>query len=393
MLITNGRVLHYNRLETGAVVRIRGGQIEAIAGGLDPEPGEAILDAKGGYVLPGLIDLHTHGLRDAMPQDGAWELYARYQLEQGVTACLPTLFGGVEDTLVSIRTGLEVTDHFRRTPNLLGFRLEFPYLAKPGAGLASRLTPICPNTTQRLYEAGQGFIKIWDVSPELEGAVAFIRWASDAGIVTSLAHSSASIEQVRRAVDNGLSLVTHFYDTFDLAVQSDPGVYPAGLTDYIQIEDRLTVEIIPDGVHVHPFLVEKTLRCKGIDRVAFVTDSVKGAGNPPGIYSGLYPGVQIEITADRGARRLPDHALSGSALTHLNGFRNAVNKFGRSMAEASVLCSRTPARVLGLRRKGYLAPGMDADIIVLDQALNLQATIVGGQLVFRTVPEKARTPS
>lgn len=393
MLITNGRVLHYNRLETGASVRIRGSQIEAIAGGLSPEPGEDIFDAEGSYVLPGLIDLHTHGLRDAMPQDGAWEQYARYQLEQGITACLPTLFAGVDDTVASIRAGLEATDHFRRTPNLLGFRLEFPYLAKPGAGLASRLTPITPDTTQRLYEAAEGFIRVWDVSPELEGAIPFIRWASEAGIVTSLAHSSASIEQVRHAVDNGLSLVTHFYDTFELAVQNDPGVYPAGLTDYLQIEDRLTVEIIPDGVHVHPFLVEKTLRCKGIDRVAFVTDSVKGAGNPPGVYSGLYQGVQIEITADRGARRLPDQALSGSALTHLNSFRNAINKFGRSIAEASVLCSRTPARVLGLGRKGYLASGMDADIIVLDQALNLRATIVGGQLAFRAAPEKIGDPS
>jgi len=383
MLITNGRVLHVNRLETGVALRVRGTQIESIASGLTPEPGEAIVDAEGAYVLPGLIDLHTHGLRDALPQDGAWEQYARYQLEQGVTACLPTLFAGVEETIASIRAGLVATDHFQRTPNLLGFRLEFPYLAKPGAGLASLLTPVSPATTQRLYEAAEGFIKVWDISPELEGAIPFIRWAREAGIVTSLAHSSASIDQVRRAVDNGLSLVTHFYDTFDLATQSDPGVYPAGLTDYIQIEDRLTVEIIPDGVHVHPFLVEKTLRCKGVDRVAFVTDSVKGAGNPPGVYSGLYPGVQIEITADRGARRLPDNALSGSALTHLNAFRNAVNKFGKSIAEASALCSRSPAQVLGLRRKGYLAPGMDADIIVLDQALNLRVTIVGGQLAFQ----------
>ncbi len=90
-------------------------------------------------------------------------------------------------------------------------------------------------------------------------------------------------------------------------------MFPAGLTDYIQIEDRLVAEIIPDGVHVHPFLVEKTLRCKGLTRVAFVTDSVRGAGSPPGIYSGLYPGAEVEVTADRGVRRVGDDALSGSA--------------------------------------------------------------------------------
>jgi len=120
---------------------------------------------------------------------------------------------------------------------------------------------------------------------------------------------------------NIVELVTHFYDTFDPPPQTDPGVYPAGLTDYIQVEDRLTVEIIPDGVHVHPLLIEKTFRCKGIERIAFITDGVKGADNPPGVYDGLYPGVQVEGTADRGVRRTADDALSGSALTPIQCLR------------------------------------------------------------------------
>jgi N-acetylglucosamine-6-phosphate deacetylase len=383
MLIVNGRVLHYDRLETGSVVRIAAGKILDIAPGLTPAPGEHVIDAIGGYVLPGLIDLHTHGLRRALVQDDDWMSFAALQLEQGVTGCLPTLFAGPARSIESMKTGLTVTDHFKRTPNLLGFRLEFPYLAKTGAGQASALAPIQPQTTQTLYEAGEGFIKVWDVSPELDGAIPFVRWATGRGIVTSLAHSSATIEQTRRAVDNGLRLVTHFYDTFDLAVQTDPGVYPAGLTDYIQVEDRLTVEIIPDGVHVHPLLVEKTLRCKGIERVAFVTDSVRGAGSRPGIYSGLYEGTQIELTADRGARRLPDGGLSGSALTHLKSFQNCIDRFGKSMVQASILCSRTPARLLGLAGKGYLAGGMDADIVLLDNTLALQMTIVGGEVAYQ----------
>jgi N-acetylglucosamine-6-phosphate deacetylase len=290
------------------------------------------------------------------------------------------LFADPDGIMEGIRKGLRETDHFKRTPNLLGFRIEFPYVAKPGAGLLSALTAITPETTQAIYETAAGFIKIWDVSPELDGAIPFIGWAGEHGIVTSLAHSSATIDQARQAVDAGLSLVTHFYDTFDVPVMSDPGVYPAGLTDYIQVEDRLTVEIIPDGVHVHPLLVEKTLRCKGLDRVAFITDSVLGAGSPPGIYSGLYEGVEVEVTPDRGVRRISDDGLSGSALTHLAGFRNAIRKFGQSIVEASILCSRTPARVLGLRKKGYLAVGMDADVVLLDDDLQLRATIVGGEI-------------
>jgi N-acetylglucosamine-6-phosphate deacetylase len=383
MLIKNGLVLHYDRIETGANLRIEKGEIVAIGGALAAGPGETVIDASDCYVVAGLIDLHNHGLRHVMAQlDGLIE-YSDLLLAEGVTACVPTLTGTPQQNIKAMQEGLRETNGFEITPNIVGFRPEITYVAKTGAGSAASLTLIEPETTTAIYEAGEGSILIWDVSPELAGAIPFIRWATEQGIVTSLAHSSATVEETRRAIDAGLSLVTHFYDTFDVAVQTDAGVYPAGLTDFIQIEDRLTVEIVPDGVHVHPYLVEKTFRCKGLERIAFVTDSARGAGNPPGIYDGLYAGVKVEVTADRGVRRLSDDALSGSAITQLQSFRNAVLKFGKSIVEASILCSRTPARVVGLERKGYLAAGMDADIIILDQSLRLKMTIVGGEVAYR----------
>jgi N-acetylglucosamine-6-phosphate deacetylase len=194
-----------------------------------------------------------------------------------------------------------------------------------------------------------------------------------------MAHSNASIEQARRAVDAGLSLITHFYDTFPQPSEVDSGVYPAGITDYIQVENRVTAEIIPDGVHVHPLLVEKTLRCKGIERVIFITDSLKGSGNPPGEYDGLIEGDGVVVTADRGIRRKSDGVLTGSAITAITAFRNAVFKFGRSIPEASQLCSANPARLLGLVKKGALAAGMDADVILLDRDLRLVTTLVQGK--------------
>ena len=383
MLIKNGLVLHFGRLEAACDVRLAGDKIAALGTGLLPDPGEAILDASGCYVLPGLVDLHNHGVRHVMAQYDSLLEYSQLLAAEGVTACVPTLLGSPAENIETMHRGLAETDGLRRTPNLLGFRPEITYLAKTGAGSASSLTRITAETTDALWQASAGTIRIWDVSPELEGAVSLIRWCRERGIVTSLAHSSATIADTRRAVDAGLSLITHFYDTFDPPPMTDAGVYPAGLTDYIQVEDRLTVEIIPDGVHVHPLLVEKTFRCKGLDRIVFVTDGVKGAGSPPGVYDGLYPGVQVAVTADQGVRRLPDNALSGSALTHIQCFRNALLKFGRSLVEAAILCARTPARVLGLRNKGYLAEGMDADVLILDTDLRIVATIAAGQVLYR----------
>lgn len=381
MIIRGANVLHVDDLQSRTDVRVDQGSIAEIGPHLAAGAGEKVFDADGLFALPGLIDLHTHGLKSQSVQDGSLLEYSRLQLEQGVTCCVPTLYGAPESNRRRMIEALRETDDLRRTANILGFRPEIMYVAKTGAGSAGSLSGIEQSLSTSLYDAAKGRIPVWDVSPELEGAIPFIRWAVRQGIVVSLAHTRASVEQTRRAIDAGISLVTHLYDTFDTAVQTDAGVYPAGLTDYIQIEDRVMVEIIPDGVHVHPFLVEKTLRCKGLQRVAFVTDSLKGSGNPPGVYDGLAPNEKIAVTSDRGMRRVSDNALSGSCLTQLQSFRNAVNRFGRSVRDASVLCSRNPGRLLRLK-KGYLAAGMDADIILLNSNLDLAATFVSGELLY-----------
>jgi N-acetylglucosamine-6-phosphate deacetylase len=381
MIIRGAKILWGDSFQDGADMRVGEGRILEIGPRLSAGSRERIVDAEGLFALPGLIDIHTHGLKSESIQDGSIVEYARMQLEQGVTCCVPTLYGSPEANRKRLMEAMRETDGLKRTPNVLGFRPEIMYVAKTGAGSANSLSCIDEEVSQGLYEAAEGKIPIWDVSPELDGAVSFVKWAVGRGIVASLAHTRASVDQARRTIDAGLSLVTHFYCTFDVAEPAEPGVYPSGLTDYLQIEDRVSVEIIPDGVHVHPLLVEKTLRCKGLERVIFVTDSLRGAGNPPGEYDGLAPGEKVAVTADRGIRRVRDNALSGSALTHLGSLRNAVRLFGRSMQEASVLCSRNAARLLRLR-KGSLEVGMDADIILLSSGMELAATILAGSIAY-----------
>ena len=342
---------------------------------------DRVIDARGGYVLPGLVDIHTHGLRDVMVDKDDIFRFAELQLEFGVTACLPTLAGSPTANMARMKGIREQTRELALTPNLVGFRPEIMYIVDASGGPATSLARPTAELTDAVWDASAGLIRIWDISPEIEGAIPFISWCAARGIVASMAHSSATLAQVRAAVQAGMRLVTHLYDLYPMPREDDEGVYPAGVTDYINVEDRLCAEIIPDGVHAHPLLVETTLRCKGLDRVAFITDSLKGAGNAPGTYEGLIPGEPVEVTPDRGIRRISDGILSGSALTQLGGFRNAVRKFGRTVAEASRLCSGTPAALIGLEKKGRLAPGMDADVLILDPELEIKAVILGGKVV------------
>jgi N-acetylglucosamine-6-phosphate deacetylase len=309
--------------------------------------------------------------------------YARMEAQNGATTFYPTLFGPPEESARAMERHRRASGKLRDLSQLGGFRLESPYLARTGAGVSRDLGTIREETTERLLAAGGGLVKIWDVSPELEGAPRLVRRLTDAGIVCSIAHTQATIEQARAAVDAGAALVTHLFDTFVQPPMVDAGVYPAGLVDYLLVEDRVTCEIIGDGTHVAPLLVEKTLRCKTPERVAWITDSNFGAGLPPGEYDA--PGWGwIRVDGPNSGARLRDRqmVLAGSALTPIDGLRNAVQMFGRDLATASRLCSRTPARLMGLR-KGEIISGYDADLIVVDDELALAATIAAGSIVYR----------
>lgn len=383
LVIRGGDVLRTGRIEPGVDLAIRGGKVAEIGRGLPRHHGAVEIDAADCWVLPGLVDIHTHGLRDAAVDRDDIRRFAAHQLSCEVTACLATLAGSADEDIARMRVILAETERFALTPNIAGFRPEILYVADASAGPAASLQLPNEPTTRALWEASEGRIRIWDVSPELPGALEFVAWCRAHGVAASMAHSSASIAEARAAVDAGLSLVTHLYDLFPQPRETDRGVYPAGVIDYLNTEDRLSVEIIPDGVHAHPLLVGVTMRCKGSGRVAFVADSLKGSGLPPGRYDGLDPKEPVEVTADRGIRRVSDDELCGSAITQLDALRNAVTVFGRPLAEASRLCSGTPARIAGLARKGSLAPGMDGDAIVLDRALALRATVVAGDVAWR----------
>jgi N-acetylglucosamine-6-phosphate deacetylase len=384
LVIKDGNVLLADEALCRCDVRIEGRCIVEL--GSDLRAGNRI-DAAGATVVPGLIDLHTHGLQWQSAETGSLFEYARSEAACGATTFFPTLFSAPADAAAQMRRHREETDDLSRTPMVGGFRLEAPYLAIASGGSARTLAPISETTTAMLLEAGGGRVKLWDVSPELPGAPEFVRFVSRRGVVCSIAHTEATIDQARAVVDAGARLATHLFDVYYYMPERkdpDPDIYGPGLVDYLLIEDRVAVEIIGDGTHVSPLLVEKAFRCKPDDKMVFVTDSNYGSGLPPGRYSLPGDWGNVSISGPNDGLRLVDRdmILAGSALSPIDSFRNVVRLFGKGLAAASHVWSRNPARLLGLN-KGEIAVGTDADLIVLDEALNLRATIAGGEVVYR----------
>jgi len=384
LVVRNGKVLLADGRISRADIIIADGRIRKIGRARAGEYKQAeVINAAGKYVLPGFIDLHTHGI-GYESYTSSLKAYAAKEAGRGTTTFYPTLFGSIDFICSHLRRNMAETRDLEEVPQVGGFRLESPYLAKTGAGREQDLAKITQANTSRLLEAGGGRIKIWDVSPELKNACETIRLLSRQGILCSMAHTNATIEQARAAVKAGARLVTHLFDTFAPPPVTDPGVYPVSLTDYFLLEDGVACEIIADGTHVHPLLVQLALRCKPEDKVAFVTDSNYGAGLPPGVYLLPTSCRKATIRGPNDGVRLVSRlrGLSGSALTPLDAFRNAIRMFGQGIPAASRLCSRNPARIMGLK-KGEIRKGFDADFVILTPALDITHTIVGGNVIYK----------
>lgn len=347
--------------------------------------GTTMIDAKGAYVIPGFVELHTHGIGFISTEASTLCEFTEAMAARGATRFYPTLFGPPQRTLCLLERHRRETHELQDCPTIAGFRLESPYLAGTGAGLPDNLASIADDLTKQLLAAGGGHIKIWDVSPDLPGAAETIRALTRKGIVCSIAHTNATIDQARAAVDAGIKMVTHLYDTFSVPASTDPGVYPVSLIDYLLLEDRVICEIIADGTHAHPLLVQKALRCKQLARVAFVTDGNYGAGLPDGDYTLPAGWGRVRINGCNNGVRLIDRemGLAGSALTPIDLFRNAVRLFGLSLGDAVQLCSANAAELMGLNT-GAISIGKDADLLLLDADLTLRMTIARGTPIFST---------
>ena len=387
MLIENARILHPGGVSERGAILVEGGQIVAVgAPTLDQAEGASRVDAGGRLLTPGLIDMHTHGIEDCRYDEAEELIKGAAQLAKyGCTCLYPTLVATAAD---SFRTSLQAVAE--ALPQVEGvcvpsLHLEGPFVAFTGAGCVT--TPGDLKLLEDLLAAAHGRVGIMSLSPEVDNILPIIERLGELGIVPFLTHTGADLEQTQRALDAGARHATHFYDVFYPQPETDLGVRPVACVEAILADRRATVDFICDGVHVEPTAIRMSLLCKGWENVMLITDSNIGAGLPPGDYETPW-GFSVHVHPEKAARIIGDHkfagALAGSALTMNLGMANLHDWFGDEFTSEQLwaLGTANPARLMGLRNKGRLAVGADADLVLWNDEFVPAATWVGGRLVF-----------
>ena len=321
-----------------------------------------------GIAVPGFLDLQVNGFGgvDFLKADAtAYRRAGEALLATGVTGYLPTLITTPEDELVAAMR--EVPD-LDEGPRILGIHLEGPFLSPNRLGMHPASARRDPDVAllARLLDAGR--VRMMTLAPELPGADSLIDLLQLRGVTASAGHTDATAEQANAAFDRGVRTVTHLFNAMRRFSHRDPGIAGAALS-----REDVTVQIINDGIHVAPDAVRVVMRAAA-GRVALVTDAMAGAGAGDGTYS--LGGVEVQVRD--GAARGPGGVLAGSVLTMIDAVRN-LHALGIGLPEAVAAATSVPAALLGLPSLGRLDVGAEADIVVLDDSLEIERVFVRGK--------------
>ena len=377
-VITNALVYTGHRFVPREVY-VEEGRVAQLAKKVNAPAGCPRLDLGGKRLVPGFIDIHTHGAAGvdvnaatAAQLNGA---IGRFFASQGTTGWLCSVLTDTpEQTLWCLDQAKAAMKEEGDWAQLLGVHLEGPFLASQykGAMPEHLLQKGSAELFAKYEAAGEGAIKYMTVSPEVEGVPAMVRDIA-ARVKVAIGHSGADYDTAMECIENGAVSATHTFNAMRLFHQHQPAIMGAVL------ESDVYCEAICDGRHLHPASVRLLLKCKGWGRVVAVTDSIMAAGLPDGNYK---LGVNEVVVEGGDAKLASDGTRAGSTLTTGQALKNLVKFTGEGPEKVLPLLTENPADLLGLPHKGRIAPGCDADFVVLGDDLSVLRTIVGGRTVY-----------
>ena len=388
--IFNGKIITPSCIiESGTVVVNEAGIIETVTTG-DVMVNDAIeIDAAQQYISPGFIDIHVHGGGGHDFMDGtelAFLKIAEMHLQYGTTAMVPTTLTSDTESLWHTLLQYEIANAKNtKGATFLGMHIEGPYFAmsQRGAQMPEYIRDPNPDEYKTYINRFKSVIKRWSAAPELKGAINFGRYLQEAGIIASVAHTDAIYEDVVLASKNGYSLFTHLYSAMS-GVTRRNGYRYAGVIESAFLIDEMDVEIIADGIHLPAPLLQLIYKIKGPDRIALITDSMRGSGMPEGesVLGNKDNGLKVLIE-DGVAKLLDRTAFAGSVATTNRLVRTMIQMADIPLIDAIKMMSTTPARIMGVHAtKGSLEVGKHADIVLFNEQIEIDKTIIKGEVLY-----------
>ena len=383
MIIDHVKVFTEDKKFTDGGIVIKNGTIEQVyTEGKRPQTEDEVLDGKGMYAIPGLIDLHFHGCKGDDFCDGSRDAIARiaeYEASVGVTAFAPaTMTLPVEELEQILRVAAEYKKgpHSKKESDFVGINMEGPFIspAKKGAQDERNIIPCDVKVCERFLEVSEGLVKFMGIAPEeSENAVSFIEAVKDK-VNVSLAHTNADYDTAMAAFNAGADHAVHLYNAMPAFTHRAPGVIGA-----VYDSKHVMAEIICDGVHIHPAAVRATFEMMGEDRMILISDSMRAAGMPDGSYT--LGGLDVNVVGNR-ATLASDGAIAGSVTNLMDCMKTAVKTMNIPLETAVACATINPAKSLGIDAEyGSIRAGKKAHIVLMDQELNVQQVIKDGELL------------